>query len=708
MTKFNEIALILLALLTSYGWTNDSSKVQLLKDIPNHTHSHDSDTHPLDFHFNYGDIAYNHFLENDLWIQSVEGPGSRTSVRKGLSLSGGPWLQPRLWNQSNAMDLPFDQSGLYARDEFVFTNELNLHGMNGTLKAPRPQLYPVPQTRIQWERGPYAGNAFQLNFERRLTNSVHLGLNLQSRSTDSLGVWSYQNSTHQPYINSIGRDSTQIPFTGRNLAQEQLLMTPWIDFKIQDAHLRYYANFLHIDNQESENRRITPNPINPFIENIYEAGIVEILNKENQHNFEFTSAKLWGRQFQTNYSLSSRRIRYSNLRQWDLSNRTGSLRDQSLPNQITQNENLQHLEFKSYNHPDSDFDWPVLLLPHLKFQGELREVSQYQVEPFRSNQLSSLQEDRQIGLLYWQTQESRLELGMQRLGLLRNQSHFFRAWSASHHQHFNSQSLGDFDVNLAASQFAQAPTLEDREIFERTRLWFTNPNLSVSEVTNYEVSPSWSFQKSSWGLGLQTSLSGEYIERPLAPEWLISRFFGDSLPGQRTLRTINFDRGYQTAAKVGGSVRLGNWSTQINKIFTLQNSYTLNNISYEARQIPQALYQGQIHWKRILLSKQNLGISMRWDWTWVGEREEWLVADSPTEAYTQAADGSAIGRTEVYAEKIILPHYLALDFEARIKISTFELFYRINNFNHDIYHTEPGYTPAGLQFRWGVVWGFEG
>ena len=53
-----------------------------------------------------------------------------------------------------------------------------------------------------------------------------------------------------------------------------------------------------------------------------------------------------------------------------------------------------------------------------------------------------------------------------------------------------------------------------------------------------------------------------------------------------------------------------------------------------------------------------------------------------------------------------MSHYLALDFEARMQILSFELYTRIENFNHSIYMPEAGYTPEGLRFAYGIVWTF--
>ena len=56
------------------------------------------------------------------------------------------------------------------------------------------------------------------------------------------------------------------------------------------------------------------------------------------------------------------------------------------------------------------------------------------------------------------------------------------------------------------------------------------------------------------------------------------------------------------------------------------------------------------------------------------------------------------------AGPVKLDEYLALDFDAAMHIKTFTLFFKVRNFNHDRYATEPGVHPPGVNFRFGVDW----
>ena len=80
---------------------------------------------------------------------------------------------------------------------------------------------------------------------------------------------------------------------------------------------------------------------------------------------------------------------------------------------------------------------------------------------------------------------------------------------------------------------------------------------------------------------------------------------------------------------------------------------------------------------------------MRVDWQWFDHRYDCTINE--------------LGEPE----QELMKHYLALDFEARMQILSFELYNRIENFNHSIYMPESGYTPEGLRFAYGIVWTFR-
>ena len=92
-----------------------------------------------------------------------------------------------------------------------------------------------------------------------------------------------------------------------------------------------------------------------------------------------------------------------------------------------------------------------------------------------------------------------------------------------------------------------------------------------------------------------------------------------------------------------------------------------------------------------MLRNKALDLSMKWNWQWIGPRTEWA----------QDPDANRAVRTE-------LGSWLALDFEARMRIRDFQLYYRVRNMNDDKYFVEPGYTPTGISFQYGICWALKG
>jgi hypothetical protein len=102
---------------------------------------------------------------------------------------------------------------------------------------------------------------------------------------------------------------------------------------------------------------------------------------------------------------------------------------------------------------------------------------------------------------------------------------------------------------------------------------------------------------------------------------------------------------------------------------------------------PSLYYKGSIHWQNRFV-RDRLGVSVRVDFQWFNNRYDGTINEK--------------GEPEI----VQLRHYLAMDFEARMQILSFELYSRIENFNHSIYMPESGYTPEGLRFAYGIVWTF--
>ena len=99
-------------------------------------------------------------------------------------------------------------------------------------------------------------------------------------------------------------------------------------------------------------------------------------------------------------------------------------------------------------------------------------------------------------------------------------------------------------------------------------------------------------------------------------------------------------------------------------------------------------YKGYIRWQDKFV-KNRLGVSIGFDFTWFGNRYD-----------VQTNEDDEL-------ELVELKHYLALNFEARMRILTFSLYTRIDNLNHSLYEPASGYRPEGVRFLYGITWSFD-
>jgi hypothetical protein len=170
------------------------------------------------------------------WVTEIPEIGQRTydlAGQKsewilGTSIMGHPDLTFSVMGLGSPTHrLPSALAGLNTSRLTFDATQLNMNGDNGVLEeAPREQPVDTPLTRITWERFAFNGNSFGLTFQRLLMDSIQR----ISAFRATLDLYSddfhiRMCDTHQPYF-ALGRDSSSIPFTGRNICYEQYAYSP--------------------------------------------------------------------------------------------------------------------------------------------------------------------------------------------------------------------------------------------------------------------------------------------------------------------------------------------------------------------------------------------------------------------------------------------------------------------------------------------------
>jgi hypothetical protein len=218
------------------------------------------------------------------------------------------------------------------------------------------------------------------------------------------------------------------------------------------------------------------------------------------------------------------------------------------------------------------------------------------------------------------------------------------------------------------------PDVKELKLVETGRLSFPNEDLDFERRNRQTLNIGWYSREVFYGLGLRH----ESAENLIKQRWVL----GEGMESvNEAFRWTNLDEAstWDWLFKVG--FRLGNWK------FYLERGQVLSR-EEKIIDTPELYYKGGIHWQNRFV-QDRLGVSVRVDWQWFGPRYDCTV--------------NAEGQPELeYMKK-----YLALDFEARMQILSFELYSRIENFNHSIYMPASGYTPEGLRFAYGIVWTFR-
>ena len=183
--------------------------------------------------------------------------GQKSEWTLGTSILGNPELEPAAMGMASvSRRYPAMLSGIYTTRLGFDPSRLSLNGENGILFEERHGV-PVdtPVTDVAWERGAFAGNALHLDFRRLITDSVTLEFGVQSRSNKLSKEYDYQNVTSSPYF-ALGRDSSSIPFTGRNIAVNSMHVQPVITWRFGLGKAFFKMNYLSLENADNTSHKV--------------------------------------------------------------------------------------------------------------------------------------------------------------------------------------------------------------------------------------------------------------------------------------------------------------------------------------------------------------------------------------------------------------------------------------------------------------------
>ena len=612
--------------------------------------------------------------------------GQKSEWVLGTSILGSPELPASaLGIGSVSKRYPSKLAGIYTTRLSYDASTLALNGENGILFEERHGI-PVdtPITDINWERGAFEGNALRLEFRRLITDSVTLDLGLSSHSDHKSKPFEYQPVTHSPFF-ALGRDSTQIPFGGRNIAMNSMYIQPIVTWRFGLGKAFFKINYFSLDNADNTTHKVLLDTLDPTARKFQTDPYKIILEARTYGGgVEFYPTK--------NLTLGMG-IHYGN-HELDLRNLS------KIRSSVDTTYNEKDLPVIRYSYYDTtkirnfetilgnfDINYNSFLNPKIHFEYEFLNTDETGNDKIKK----SYYQDREIG--YAEVSDTlfgkalfRVQAGMQRNSSLLDTVEFAPAFS------LDGTYILPYHLLLNASyrHDNKFPDVTQLKLVETGRIAFPNENLKHEVRDRATSTISWRMRDVFYGLGLRY----EHANNLIKPSWAVRKGLDttftydavydttyanvtDSL--ESAFRYENLDHAHTLDWLMQVGFRLGNWKFYLERGQSITRTKLIDT--------PSLYYKGSIHWQNRFV-RDRLGVSVRVDFQWFNNRMDCTINEK--------------GEPEL----VSLKKYLAMDFEARMQILSFELYNRIENFNHSIYMPESGYTPEGLRFAYGIVWTF--
>ena len=609
----------------------------------------------------------------ELMQRTYDVSGQKSEWVLGTSILGNPDLDPfSMGIGSVSRRYPSMLSGLYTTRLGYDATRLNLNGDNGILFEERHGTpLDTPITDLAWERGPFEGNALRLDFRRLVTDSVMLDFGIQSRSNKESKEYQYQNVTHSPYF-ALGRDSSSIPFAGRNIAINSMHIQPMITWRFGIGKAFAKINFLSLENADNTSHKVLLDTLDHSVRTFqtppYTMDVEAVTYGAGVEFYPF-------KKFTIGTSI------HYGTHDMELDSMGGVM---SGVKEYTDTLGFEHSDTIYYDTMhvysyetvlgEGYISYASFLNPTLRLEYEFLNTDNT-INAYKDDEYSKkYEQDREIG--YLQLADTlgfilfRTQLGMQRNSSLFDEQEYAPAYSAD----LTLLLPYHFRVNGTYRHDNKFPDVSQQKFTETGRFSFPNRDLKTEVRDRTTANIGWYSREVYYGLGIRREEVDDLIRR----RWV--KGYGMETP-ETAFQWTNVSEVETLDWMFQVGFRLGNWK------FFLERGETIDR-EIKLIDTPELYYKGSIHWQNRFV-KDRLGVSVRVDWQWFDDRYDCTINE------------------EGVVELEHLKHYLAMDFEARMQILSFEIYHRIENFNHSIFMPASGYTPEGLRFSYGIVWTFR-
>ena len=621
--------------------------------------------------------------------------GQKSEWVLGSSILGSPELPATsLGIGTLSKRYPSKLAGIYTTRLSFDASTLSLNGENGILFEERHGI-PVdtPITDVNWERGPFEGNALRLEFRRLITDSVTLDLGVASHSDMLSKPFEYQPVTHSPFF-ALGRDSVEIPFGGRNIAMNSMHIQPIITWRFGYGKAFFKINYFSLDNADNTTHKVLLDTLDPTIRD-FQTDPYKIVIETRTYGGGVEFYPIKNLTLGTELHYGNHEMELNNLSRIKKDIDT-TLSEWGYP--VAKINYYDTSKVRNYETILGNFEarYNMFLNPRFRFEYEFLNTE----ETGNDKKKRQYYQDREIG--YAEVSDTlfgkalfRVQAGMQRNSSLLDTVEFAPAFSLDGTYLLPYHLM----VNASYRHDNKFPDVNHIKLVETGRVAFPNEDLTYEVRDRATATISWKMRDVFYGLGLRYEHANDLIKPSWAIRGKLDTTFvdttyiadyetyetrdttiahpNDSL--ESAFRYENLDHAHTLDWIMQIGFRLGNWKFYFERGQKITRTKLFDT--------PSLYYKGSIHWQNRFV-KDRLGVSVRVDFQWFNNRYDCTINEK--------------GEPEI----VELSHYLAMDFEARMQILSFELYSRIENFNHSIYMPESGYTPEGLRFAYGIVWTF--
>ena len=588
--------------------------------------------------------------------------GQKAEWILGTSILGNPDLGYRSAGIGNPSHrLPSKLAAIFTFPLTYDETQLSMNGENGIMKEDYARGIPVdtPVTKILWERYAFNGNAFGLDFRRLLLDSIELDIGIASYSNDSSKVFRYQDVTHQPFF-ALGRDSSEIPFSGRNIKMSTMNFKPSVAWYFPKGEIVGSINYLVVKNDD----------IPPYAYTLDSTNYSNVTYLEDPFRTELRSFTYGFRagfrpvktaEIYAGIYSGEHEIAYDSL--VDL---VKSLRDTvDEDGEAIQDTNwygvTDKLKYETVN-GEGGIAFKMPFNPAFRMEYEFTEAN------------DRYKQDRELYYFELSDKLSVLDFRVQ-AGALRN-SNIFDSVEVAKMASATATIHLPYHVNLKGNfrHDTRFPDIDELKIFNRGRYAVPNENLQPEERTRMSGNIEWN----PGGIFYSVGLRYEYIDSPIKQRWVTSSGL-ESI--KSAYQWTNLKDAEALDWYMAAGIALGNWQFYLER----EQSLAMQNRPID---VTNLYYKGYIRWSDKFV-KNRLGVSVAFNFTWFGNRSDLQI------------------NKEDSLEIVELRHYLALNFEARMRILSFSLYSRIDNLNHSLYEPATGYRPEGIRFLYGITWQFD-